>query len=100
MADGEPVFWSAEDQLPVPKVWTMASRQQESEGDKVPYDRVEDINERVRKILPLEAQEIFMKAYNSTWANDYPEPICFARAWRAVKAAGYRKSQSTGRWTK
>jgi cation transport regulator ChaB len=57
----------------------------------MPYRTVEDINDRVRSVLPREAQVIFMQGYNSAWEKGESEQVCFMRAWMAVKRAGFRK---------
>lgn len=75
----------------------------------MPYDSVSDLPESVKDNLPKQAQEIFLKAYNSAWEH-YDESSerrgkssrdTTARrvAWAAVKKK-YEKSESTGKWEK
>ena len=64
----------------------------------MPYARVEDIDERVRGVLPLHAQEIFMDKFNSVVGKGGNEIMAFRISWAAVKKAGYRKNLVTGMW--
>jgi cation transport regulator len=62
----------------------------------MPYASNEDLPLSIRQHLPLEAQEIFRKAFNSAWrtyADREParlEEIAHRVAWSAVKKR-YRK---------
>jgi cation transport regulator len=71
----------------------------------MPYESVSDLPEPVRKALPVEAQKIFLAAYNNAW-NEYEDPenrkgnasreeVAFKVAWAAVKKK-YRKEND--RW--
>lgn len=75
---------------------------------KMPYDKLEDLPERVKDNLPKHAQEIYMKAFNSAW-EQYKEPeerrgeesreeVSHKVAWSAVKQE-YEKNKE-GKWVK
>ena len=64
----------------------------------MPYTTVQELRPSVRNALPLNAQEVFRKAFNVSWGK-YDEATCFKIAWSAVKKAGYRKTV-TGKWKK
>jgi cation transport regulator len=63
----------------------------------MPYARNSDLPERVRKNLPLHAQDIFRSAFNAAWEQyaGHGEPrreeIAHRVAWSAVKKR-YRKA--------
>jgi len=72
----------------------------------MPYRIVEDLPTNLREILPLHAQEIFVKTFNNAWqeyqdtnrlAEVSHEEIAFRTAWSAVKKK-YVKNQRTGKW--
>lgn len=60
----------------------------------MPYAQIEDLPERVRRHLPIHAQEIFMAAFNHAYdahRDDVrQEEIAHRIAWAAVKR-GYVK---------
>jgi cation transport regulator len=69
-----------------------------------PYPNIEDINPNVRNVLPIDAQEIYMGAFNGAW-NQYEEMEYSKRlvtshrvAWSAVKKV-YEKNKE-GKWVK
>jgi len=73
----------------------------------MPYKGVEDLPESVRAHLPVHAQEIFLKAFNSA-CEEYADPAkrrgdasqeetAFRVAWAAVKEV-YEKDEKTGEW--
>lgn len=67
----------------------------------MPYNRISDLPDNVRKPLPRHAQEIFLEAFNHAWEeyadrNDR-EATAHKVAWSAVKQQ-YRKDG--GRWVK
>ena len=72
----------------------------------IPYDRLEELPDGVRDVLPKHAQEIYKEAFNSAW-DQYDEPqerrgdatreeTAHAVAWTAVKRT-YEKGED-GRW--
>ena len=74
----------------------------------MPYDKLEDLPERVKDNLPTHAQKIFLEAFNNAW-KEYKDPgdcrgsesreeTTFKVAWAAVKKE-YQKS-SSGKWVK
>ncbi|HWQ14428.1 MAG TPA: ChaB family protein [Roseiflexaceae bacterium] len=73
----------------------------------MPYERLSDLPESVRKHLPKRAQEIYRAAFNSAWEQyDQPEErrggrtreeTAHAVAWAAVERV-YHKDPRTGRW--
>jgi cation transport regulator len=75
----------------------------------MPYKRIEDLPESVRAHLPVHAQEIYMKAFNSAF-EEYADPgkrrgdasreeTAYRVAWAAVKEV-YGKDEKTGEWKK
>jgi cation transport regulator len=73
----------------------------------MPYDRLEELPESVRDVLPKHAQEIYRAAFNSAW-DGYKEPrerrgsesreeAAHKVAWAAVKHQ-YDKDEKTGHW--
>lgn len=72
----------------------------------MPYRTTEDLPTNLREILPLHAQEIFVKSFNNAW-QEYQdtrrpeelshEEIAFRTAWNAVKKK-YAKNKRTGKW--
>ena len=72
-----------------------------TEGELVmaPYNSISDLNDSVKKALPVAAQKIFMNAFNSSYSKDKDEKKAFKIAWGAVKNAGYSK-KANGKWSK
>ena len=67
----------------------------------MPYEYIEDLPSKIRKWLPAKAQKVFLDVWNSAYYElGYPEPVCYATAWKAVKNAGYEKNLKTGMWHK
>ena len=64
-----------------------------------PYNSVSDLNDSVKKALPVAAQHIFMHAFNSSYNKDKDEKKAFRIAWGAVKNAGYSR-KANGKWRK
>jgi len=64
-----------------------------------PYNSISDLNDSVKRALPVAAQKIFMNAFNSSYNKDKDEQKAFRIAWGAVKNAGYHKNAS-GKWSK
>jgi len=73
----------------------------------MPYKRISDLPDGVKKNLQKHAQEIYMEAYNSAW-DQYDEPherrngatreeTAHKVAWTAVKKT-YEKDEKTGEW--
>jgi cation transport regulator len=73
----------------------------------MPYQTVQDLPLNLREILPVHAQEIFVKSFNHAWleyqdAANRPEDIsqeeiAFRIAWNAVKKK-YAKNKRSGKW--
>lgn len=72
----------------------------------MPYDKVEELPDRVKDNLPKHAQEIYLKAFNSAW-DEYADPderrgqesreeVSHKVAWNAVKKK-YEKGDD-GKW--
>ncbi len=72
----------------------------------MPYERITELPDAVRKHLPKHAQEIYKEAYNSAW-DEYDEPedrrgdasreeVAHKVAWSAVKTT-YDKCDD-GQW--
>jgi len=66
----------------------------------MPYAKISELPEAVRKALPVDAQKIFMNAFNSVYANTKDDARSSAAGWAAVKNAGYKKNEETGKWKK
>ncbi|MFA5249924.1 MAG: ChaB family protein [Parachlamydiales bacterium] len=65
----------------------------------MPYHKINDLPPSVQRVLPKEAQRLFVKAFNSAFTTHHgDEAIAFKVAWAVVKK-GYYKSQR-GRWVK
>ena len=73
----------------------------------MPYKKVSDLPDSVKKNLPKHAREIYLEAYNSAW-DQYDEPqerrggasreeTAHKVAWAAVKKK-YEKDEKAGRW--
>jgi cation transport regulator len=69
----------------------------------VPYDRIEQLPDEIRSVLPAEAQRIFLEVFNSSYdgtckgRNDR-ESCAMKIAWNAV-GKGYKRTES-GEWVK
>jgi cation transport regulator len=73
----------------------------------MPYDKISDLPESVRGVLPKHAQEIYKEAFNSAWeqydepeerrGDDTREETAHKVAWAAVKRK-YQKDEQSGRW--
>ena len=69
------------------------------------YESVKDLPETVQDVLPREAQEVYLEAYNTSWENYDEEATselsreAFATrdAWTAVKRE-FTKDEETGTW--
>lgn len=65
----------------------------------MPYESVTELPAPVRDHLPPHAQEIFREAFNSAYQRYKGDEVrAFKIAWAAVKHAGYRKDERSGRW--
>lgn len=74
----------------------------------MPYDRVSELPESVKNVLPSHAQSIYKEAFNSAWeqydtaserrGDDTREETAHQVAWGAVKH-DYRKGDG-GKWVK
>ncbi len=75
----------------------------------MPYERITELPENVRGVLPEHAQDIYKEAYNSAWDQyDRPEErredasreeTAHKVAWSAVKKV-YEKDEGSGEWRK
>lgn len=64
----------------------------------MPYSSRRDLPDSVRNNLPMHAQDIFVKAFNSAYADNSENEIrSFKIAWAAVKKT-YEKRD--GKWTR
>lgn len=67
-----------------------------SEALELAYKTVNDLPENIKTMMPVDAQDIFMKAFNSAMMGTCMdsqdlEACCMKVAWAAVKNAGYEK---------
>jgi cation transport regulator len=62
----------------------------------VPYEKLEDLPDSVKKHLPKHAQEIFKAAFNNAQEEYEEEEKTFKVAWSAVKR-DYEKGED-GHW--
>lgn len=75
----------------------------------MPYQKISELPENLRDILPKHAEEIYVAAFNSAWdqykdpddrrGDDTREEVAHKVAWAAVKN-DYEKDESTGKWKK
>jgi cation transport regulator len=74
----------------------------------MPYEKLNQLPEQVKSVLPIHGQEIYQAAYNNAW-NEYKDPndrknnatreeTAHKVAWAAVKKV-YRKN-SNGEWVR
>lgn len=63
----------------------------------MPYSNPSDLPDSVRKHLPTEAQNLFIKVFNDAYDRD-GEVVAFKVAWSVVKKS-YEKDAS-GKWKK
>jgi cation transport regulator len=64
----------------------------------MPYSHISNLPESVQNHLPLHAQEIYLKAFNSAWDEyNHDEEIAHRVAWAAVKKK-YVKNEMTKDW--
>lgn len=69
------------------------------------HERIEDLPETVKDVLPEAAQEIYLEAFNKSWELYDPErdsqmsqeAVANRDAWAAVKRE-YTKDDDTGKW--
>lgn len=65
----------------------------------MPYDRISDLPEPVKNVLPREAAEVWRAAFNSAEKAGNSEESAARIAWSAVKRAGWEKGPN-GTWVK
>lgn len=75
----------------------------------MPYNKITELPENLRDLLPKHAEEIYIAAYNSAWdqykdaddrrGDDTREEVAHKVAWAAVKN-DYEKDDATGKWKK
>jgi len=74
----------------------------------MPYNKLSDLPDQVKDVLPAHGQEIYQAAYNNAW-EEYKDPkdrkgdktreeTAHSVAWAAVKKV-YHKN-SSGKWVK
>ncbi len=63
----------------------------------MPYRSIDDLPEQV-KVLPVEAQRVFLKVFNDN-VEEFGEERAFRIAWGAVKQ-NWEKDEETGRWVR
>lgn len=74
---------------------------EEEEGKiKMPYASKDQLPESIRNVLPADAQDIWMGAYNSAKENGSDDSESASIAWTAVQNAGFSKDDDTGNWVK
>lgn len=69
------------------------------------YESVEDLPDTVRDVLPIEAQEIYLEAFNESYeaydeektSEMNQEAVANRDAWSAVKL-DYTRDDETGKW--
>ncbi|MFO7970093.1 MAG: ChaB family protein [Candidatus Izemoplasmatales bacterium] len=71
-----------------------------TEDLEAPYQNIDQLPESVKKALPIPAQIIFLKAFNSALKQGKDEETAFKIAWQAVKNAGYYKPKDSDKWKK
>jgi cation transport regulator len=64
----------------------------------MPYKSGKDLPKAVQGVLPPDAQQVFVKAFNNGYEKS-GEERSFKRAWSAVKR-GYEKNEQSGKWEK
>ncbi len=74
----------------------------------MPYNKLSELPEQVKNVLPFHGQEIYLAAYNNAWGeykdpkarsgDDGREETAHKVAWVAVKNV-YHKNQS-GEWVR
>ena len=64
------------------------------------YTHIGQLRKEVKAVLPQEAQEIFLRAYNVACDRGLTASSCFRYAWTMVHNDGYRKDRITGQWRK
>ncbi|MGC9468657.1 MAG: ChaB family protein [Anaerolineae bacterium] len=71
------------------------------------YERIEDLPESLRSVLPEEAQKTYLEAYRASW-NAYKEheggelereSVAHRDGWHAVRE-NFVKEETSGRWYK
>ncbi len=65
----------------------------------MPYATVMGLPKEIKEVLPLLAQQVFMKAFNDDFKTSKDDASASAAAWTAVKKAGFQKAIS-GKWAK
>lgn len=70
----------------------------------MPYDKLTDLPDSVKHVLPKHAQEIYLAAFNNAWSeykeekdrrgDDSREEVAHKVAWSAVKQ-NYKKKGTT-----
>jgi len=63
-----------------------------------PYENIDELPESIRKALPVAAQLIFLKAFNSAIKSGHKEEDAFQIAWSAVKKIYFKDDD--GKWIK
>lgn len=69
------------------------------------YESIEELPDTVREVLPEEAQEIYVEAFNASWelydeeqaGEMSQEAVANRDAWAAVKR-DYTRDDETGKW--
>jgi len=71
------------------------------EYEQAPYNKISELPEQIKNVLPKKAQQIWLKAFNNAYDTyDGDETIAIKVAWDAVKKAGYMKDKKTNKWVK
>ena len=69
------------------------------------YESMDELPETVQKVLPTEAQEVYLEAFNRSWelydedqaGEMSQEAVANRDAWAAVKR-DYTRDDETGKW--
>jgi cation transport regulator len=69
------------------------------------YESIDELSDTVRDVLPREAQEVYLEAYNTSWEmydqeTSGPmtqEAVANRDGWAAVKRE-FTKDEETGKW--
>ena len=60
----------------------------------MPYKSIEELPEKIRKVLPKKAQELFLRVFNKAYEK-YDEATAFKVAWAVIKKKYIKKN---GKW--
>lgn len=85
----------------VPKKKKKDEEEAKKEEDlEAPYSNIDQLPDNIKNVLPVAAQVIWLKAFNSALKQGKSEDSARKIAWTAVKNAGYFKPKDGGKWKK